>query len=879
MKSHQCLQRQKLFNKVITRRIACGGLSVLMGISIAGGWFLPLADQNRTDKIGSRWTIDNLIQKARADSLTAVSVDSMAQTTTTNFTDESAYVTKLDATSGNFTGGHKYFVYWHMSLASSNLAGMVRWQVKYGDTEIYVGAIEPSAGTANDAQQVSFIDVYTQPATPVAITVGFKNYTGHNFTASAFNASLVAMDLSDKCIENYDYYYDEDTTSYEHTTSPVSMASITLANADATKDWLVFAMEDIAIDNAGQNAVADIWDGSTAYMARTQEGEDADYLEQFTFVLYRAFDNTARNTTYSIRVSDDGTPADPATRNNHVKSRIFALSMEVFDKYSSTYASGSTALATSGTWTEVDTLSHTPNTTGNQVVFGGYTNAVAAANVQTNDRLTVDGTTPLPSGWSQALAGGGKTSYDATDYTTSNLLTVVSMNTDAHTIDVDATEISGTSQVAIDSAIVAFSTLYKYIPRVNKWRWYGDEADTTPDTAYAAENTAPAQEEIGKSISFKLRVNFTEVGNAAENNNRKKIYYSTSATGPWTTVGATTDTDYVWRYYNGGGADNDLVNSSTVLTGSTARGIHNESNSDSPSNSDHAAGATAEFEYCIENYNATANTTYYFAFFDQTIGLIPPSSGTSTNLPSITTASAYDLGLSAPGSVALGNFQFGSGAYHAYDFIVGEEINVRDNRGQTTGNSSGWSLTAAMSTELYAESVAGYCGDVAFTGSGLNDLSIISCENTLSSSAVFRVTVLFTVTSPDLCGWTKDGSPVGSGDCGTMDLGDGVITQTAAADGHTTNDYWEFTAYPSVGTTITDDNTYWMSDNVVGKYAAPTTNITTQSGSYMGSAVTALTVSSNSKDGLGGFYTMPTMRLYGLTAVGSYLGVLTFTLT
>lgn len=883
MKLCQYHSRQRLSHKLVVPRIIYGLFAILMSISIAGGWFLPLAGQNNKDITKSKWTIDDLIQKARADSLTAVSVDSIAQTTTTNFTDASAYITKLDATSDNFTANHKYFIYWHMSLASSNAAGMVRWQVKYGDTEIYVGAIEPSAATVNDAQQVSFIDVYTQPATPVAITVGFKNYTGHIFTASAFNASLVAMDLDDKTISDYDYYYDEDTTSYEHTTTPTSMASITLTNADATKDWLVFAMEDIAIDNAGQNAVADIWDGSTAYMARTQEGEDADFLEQFTFVLYRAFDNTARGTTYSIRVSDDGTPADPLTRNNHVKSRIFALSMQVFDKYSSTYASGSTALATSGTWTEVDTLSHTPNTTGNQVVFGGYTNAVAAANVQTNDRLTVDSTTPLPSGWSQALAGGGKTSYDATDYTTSNLLTVVSMTAAGHTIDIDATEISGTSQVAVDSAIVAFSTLYNNIPRVNKWRWYGDEADATPDTVYAAENTAPDAEEVGQSISFKLRVNFTDVGNSTLSNSRKKLNFSTSSTGAWTAVGEY-DATTAWRYDTScGGADNGTL-ASVVLTGSSSsnKGIHNESNSSAPSNSDHSAGVTTEFEYCIENYGATANTTYYFAFIDETVGLIPPSTGTSTDLPSITTAATYDLSVSSPSSVALGDFQLGSGSYHEYGFSLGESPAVRDNRGQSGSplNSSGWSLSAAMGTELYFQSAAGYCGDIAFTGSGLDDLSIISCDNTLSSSAVFRVTVLFTFTSPDVCGWTKDGSPVGSGDCGTMDLGDGVVTQTAAVDGHTADDYWEFTAYPAVNTTITDDNTYWISDNVVGKYAAPTTNISTQSGSYMSSAVTVLSVPAGSanKDGLGGFYTTPTMRLYGLTTVGSYTGALTFTL-
>jgi hypothetical protein len=83
-----------------------------------------------------------------------------------------------------------------------------------------------------------------------------------------------------------------------------------------------------------------------------------------------------------------------------------------------------------------------------------------------------------------------------------------------------------------------------YEPQSYNWQWYADEEDSTPGTQYANINTAPPQEEMGKSISFKLRVNFEEVGEVAGNNSRKHIQYSTSTGGPWTAMGAQADTTH-----------------------------------------------------------------------------------------------------------------------------------------------------------------------------------------------------------------------------------------------------------------------------------------------------------------------------------------------
>lgn len=485
--------------------------------------------------------------------------------------------------------------------------------------------------------------------------------------------------------------------------------------------------------------------------------------------------------------------------------------------YSSTTFSGSGAndMTVGGTFTgtvNTDYKVQIDNKEGNITAFGPGlprgTNILSAGHgLSTDNTVKISGTTNYNGTWTVTVLDVNTFNITATfagDDATG--LWEISPNTfkwsddGGSTWDATGVAITGSAQDLNNGVTVTFGattghrkddywtfTAYTYSPQLNNWRWYADEDNATPSTAYAAENTAPPQEEIGKSIPLKLRVNLTETAAEAENDNRKKLRFSTSTSGPWAAVGEIGDvTLAAWVYYNcPGGADNGTL-ASVVLSdsSSSSKGIHNESNSNSPSNSDHPASTTVEFEYCIENSTASpasTGTTYYFSLYDQTVGQIPLATGKS--YPSLTTATAYDLTISAPSAVYLGSWQIGSSAYAPYTFVGGEEITIRDNRGQTSGNSSGWSLTADITTELTYLS------------------------------------------------WT-----------------------------------------------ITKSNMYWISDTITGLFAAPTTNISTQSGSYMTSFVTAASVAGNAKDGLGGFTQLPTMRIYNASHIGDYAGVLTITL-
>lgn len=424
-----------------------------------------------------------------------------------------------------------------------------------------------------------------------------------------------------------------------------------------------------------------------------------------------------------------------------------------------------------------------------------------------------------------------------------------------------------------------------YKPEINNWRWYADEDDATPGAAYAAENTTTPQVEMGKSIGFKLRINFTETEGVARNNSRKKMQYATSTDGPWTDVGATNYVGALFRYYDpgsGNGDDNETL-ASILITGSssTYKGIHNESNDAAPSNSDHPASTTVEFEYCIENYNAAANTLYYFGFEDELAGEIPVASGKSH--PSLTTASVYDLSINAPSSVYLGSWELGSSAYYSHTFDSGEEITIRDNRGQTVGSSSGWDCAAEITTELLYTATSAYCSAVSFNGGGLDDMSVSRCAFTGRVDTDYKIEIdgnpgLDTFKWSDDGGSTWDATNVFINSKDGNVLNNGITILFASGFGHTIGDYWTFTAYAAETYTISKANVHFTTNTVVGKYDAPTTGITGISDTSMGSAVTAATVSGSGKQGLGGFELKPTLDIYSVSHVGEYAGVITFTL-
>jgi len=361
------------------------------------------------------------------------------------------YTTAVTAASGAFIGGKKYFIYVTGGFVGSGTGVNNDFEIRYDTTPQYTGLVE-APGSAGDDFQISWMDVYDQPATPTSIDLRYRPNSG---TTNALHSQILAINLSD--LRPTDWSYSTHTTAATHTTTYTAKASTTLTYADGAKDWLLFGMGDVAVNdsNGGTSYSGHLWNGSTAYMQYVMEGENN--AEQLTYVLIAPFVDVATNTTFSMRVADVGTAL-----NTYTGSKIFALNMDAFESHKSMYTGTNVALATTPTYTSIGNLNagsnYQPTSTGNQIIFSSWISDNGSATDGTNDRLRVNGiTAPVSWDWTQGGAVD-KTGHGTADFNLFNILSVTSIPTTGYTISTEATEMVGTAQSMTEISMAVFST-------------------------------------------------------------------------------------------------------------------------------------------------------------------------------------------------------------------------------------------------------------------------------------------------------------------------------------------------------------------------------------------------------------------------------------
>lgn len=218
-----------------------------------------------------------------------------------------------------------------------------------------------------------------------------------------------------------------------------------------------------------------------------------------------------------------------------------------------------------------------------------------------------------------------------------------------------------------------------YQPQSKGWRFYDDAPSLNPGTAYSGENSPPI--EIYNQNNLRLRLTLAEIGGLSQTG-RKKLQYSTDGIN-FTDLGEI-GSGAIWRYCDGGGTDDQLT-SQLLISSSTSFGPFVESGT-AASTYNHPALSNAEFDFCLQNNNASPNTIYYFRVYDVASNQ-PAPAFSGYNFPSLTT-STYNLNLSISASFNLNT------------------INMNDAPGPTTGtfnnliikdfrgNAPGWTVTA-----------------------------------------------------------------------------------------------------------------------------------------------------------------------------------------
>lgn len=181
----------------------------------------------------------------------------------------------------------------------------------------------------------------------------------------------------------------------------------------------------------------------------------------------------------------------------------------------------------------------------------------------------------------------------------------------------------------------AYDFVFKpYSPWQRNWRFFStSDTNSTPLDAnqLAAENTTPTGFD-SQTGTARLRINYSERGNAVNNGTSRKKLQFTSGCNPNTTLEVNctwTDVDQsggsgIWRYKQVSTLTDNTLLAAAKLTGTTATCTAGngcgtfvvDGTAAAGSNMSHNAGITQESEWDIEANGAAYNTTYYFRIWD-----------------------------------------------------------------------------------------------------------------------------------------------------------------------------------------------------------------------------------------------------------------------
>jgi hypothetical protein len=188
-------------------------------------------------------------------------------------------------------------------------------------------------------------------------------------TASLDFIILIAINLSDDVTENTDWVYAERTTDDALTTTPLAGASITFTPGSAS-DWLV-------LTNGQYTMCAD----TISYISKMEtSGEASSSLAEARREMIAAGEATRFNVVSLARVFALGAASntfaeygsESAVEVTRTHSRVFALNLDKFRNHAFAYTEADVSLSATNYATLLQTLSITPDVTGDVWVAGYF---------------------------------------------------------------------------------------------------------------------------------------------------------------------------------------------------------------------------------------------------------------------------------------------------------------------------------------------------------------------------------------------------------------------------------------------------------------------------------------------------------------------------
>lgn len=363
-------------------------------------------------------------------------------------TTSTSYQTVVQIGAGSFVGSGKYVIFVTARVGGAYVGDDVYCRVVRGSTELPGSEQVFRSEQASETEQPYFyVYVFDQPATAEAVTLQCRSELAE--TAWCDASRITAIRLDDDLTENDDWIWAED----DDESSPVALSTTFADFASKTwtpgevSDWLFFGVA--TIGHSGSPTVSAelqcLLDGTNKFgVDGTIEHTHDDSRHVNAFPPWHEASLSAASHTFKMQCREDASGS-----YEHEWSGVFGIRLDAFADSGQAYTSG--GVSVSGSWTELQSLSYTPGTTANHLIFAGAFFDGGTLDIMYDTRLQVDAVTE-PAEWDDEAS---IRTNDADDQIPLCYQAYLSIDTGGVTIDLDAQ--ASSTDFGRQRAIIAWS--------------------------------------------------------------------------------------------------------------------------------------------------------------------------------------------------------------------------------------------------------------------------------------------------------------------------------------------------------------------------------------------------------------------------------------
>ena len=379
----------------------------------------------------------------------------------TETTNSSSFVEVIE--SADLVDGTTYHIVCHAITRGPDNANVFDWRLydRTNNEVITESLVKREMTQANKPQSYYYVGRIT--AGDRGGGIAFEQKSDGVQTLYTDFVSMMIFDLS--VMNESDYFYAEDTTAAQHTTSLVDRASVTNANPLADDEYLVWTWGSFLVDSVNGSAemVLNCTEPASTGDEPLMLFEGEDLTEQLGWMFCRHYTYGGSNSsiTWKVQTRDDTIASGRATQTDYAASTIFGLRLNAFENFFGNYTSSLLLTTTTG-WKQLDTSGFKTDNDSDVVVSAAAMFDGTTTLKRSGARIQLDGTTSPNNVPNTKLSCN---TNDATDRLPLSYITKYSATADSSTtIDLDCKKPSGANIGWDQYTLAGFTTRLAIVP-------------------------------------------------------------------------------------------------------------------------------------------------------------------------------------------------------------------------------------------------------------------------------------------------------------------------------------------------------------------------------------------------------------------------------